>query len=175
MGATFLGRVGTRICSDLGHRVEGGKRTTALLAVTLCCSFQYKHCSSPCALPSLLISEAHPADRRHRDQPSFGSRLSFRGGNTQWRCFSDLTAATPPAPHPVLQSVQEAENLLESTRKAQSNVWLFLKYREASLRAMDQPTEKGVCGTGRMKDDLVVNLLSPVSWHLCSFRTVECE
>lgn len=64
-----------------------------------------------------------------------------------------------------MQSVQEAENLLESTRKAQSNVWLFLKYREASLRTMDRPTEKGVCGTGRMKDELVVNLLSPVSWH----------
>lgn len=23
-----------------------------------------------------------------------------------------------------------------------------------------------MCGTGRMKDELVVNLLSPVSWHL---------
>lgn len=82
------------------------------------------------------------------------------GGNTQWRCFSDLTAATPPHPTllPVQQSVQEAENLLESTREARSNVCLFLKYEKHLLRTTDQPTKKGVCGTGRMKDELAINL-----------------
>lgn len=31
-GVAFLGRVGQRTCSDLGHHVEGGKWAAALLA-----------------------------------------------------------------------------------------------------------------------------------------------
>lgn len=97
-GTAFLGRVGTRTCSDLGHRVEGGKWTTALLAVALSCSFQHKHCSSPFALPFLLISEVHPAVRWHRDQPRFGSRLSFEVGTYSGDVFLTLQLPNLPTP-----------------------------------------------------------------------------
>lgn len=129
-GMAFLGRVGPRTCSDLGHCVEGGTRQQLCWPVASRCSFQDKHCGPSFALPSLLISGVHPAGRRHTGQPSFGSRLSCEVGTRSGDVFLTLQLPhlrTPPSLLPVQQSVQEAENLLESTREARSNVCLFLK------------------------------------------------
>lgn len=91
-------------------------------------------------------------------QPSFGSRLSCEVGTQSGDVF--LTAATPPHPAllPVQQSVQEAENLLESTREARGSVCLFLKWLRSLSENRGPTHEEGRMWYRQDEDELAINL-----------------
>lgn len=119
-------------CSDLGHRVEGGKWITALLASDFRAVLSSVN-TAACPLPSPFPLDLKSAScRRATHQPRFGSRLSYEvgthHGDVSLTSQRPQPSPPPPSPHVLAVWVKEAENLLEGTREAQGNVWLFLKY-----------------------------------------------